>query len=156
MEETTAILISQYRWSPPKKCFQELCGRDFLGLVGSRGEAELSHRPMGARLRPEARGDRTGTFLLVMGKEPEEHAGCWEYPRLVPHEPHTSSRGGFGVMLAAPRPPALGNTGRHGCCWGGPEPSKATASHHQHFIFRSQLDHREKIWASVFGQNMFF
>lgn len=98
MEETTAILISQYRWSPLKKCFQELCGCDFLGLVGSGGEGEKGHRPMGARLRPEASGDRTRTFLLVTGKELEEHIGCREHPRQVPHEPHASSQGGFGVM----------------------------------------------------------
>ena len=61
MEETTAILISQYRWSLPKKCFQKLCGCDFLGLVGSGGEGEHGHRPTGARPRLEARrGAGTG------------------------------------------------------------------------------------------------
>lgn len=74
MEETTAILISQYRWSPPKKCFQELCGLDFLRLVGSEGRERRSpeqHGGVGLRGTPMAPGEEswespTGTVSSVL------------------------------------------------------------------------------------------
>lgn len=138
MEETTAILISQYRWSPPKKCFQELCGCDFLGLVGSAGEGEHGHRPVGAQLRLGT-GRAAGMGPGLAPGDGREHAGCWEHPQQVSHEPH-GSWAGTGVIPTggSPLSPAQGDlvssVGRE---------SWARHSHCQHWIFCSGLNHTE-------------
>lgn len=86
MEETTAILISQYRWSPPKKCFQELCGCDFLRVVGSEGRGERRPPLRGARPKTGPGGERE------RGRDPSE-----ELQGLGSSPPGATWGGGCGV-----------------------------------------------------------
>lgn len=77
MEETTAILISQYRWSLPKNAFKSSAVATSSVWWAAEGRESMATAPTGGE---QGSRDGTGTCLQVMGRSRRNRLGAGSIP----------------------------------------------------------------------------